>query len=180
MYAHLERCSRCSQSRFLPRNFPPVSTPFPVLTASFRLAWLLPTPLPFLTTSRTRQVGNGPRVSTYPVFKSIFEQGLAPAERGKTFAFHVLGRADASIQCHDQTAFYETWCNKISIRDGRNRTTIASIDDSSSLTRETISHLSSLVTNVHSNFLAKQIPVNKADLVRGAVPLILKTQFIPR
>lgn len=107
-----------------------------------------------------------------------FRAGPRASRRGKTF--HVLGRADASIQCHDQTAFYETWCNKISIRDGRNRTTIASIDDSSSLTRETISHLSSLVTNVHSNFLAKQIPVNKADLVRGAVPLILKTQFIPR
>lgn len=117
--------------------------------------------------------------------ESIFDQILAPAVRKR--GFRVLGRARADVSIsHDPGGSNRNVEKVFNLRridrQQSNNNCPEPIDDSSSLAelRETIFHLSLLATNLHSNFLAKQIPVNKADLVRGAVPLILKTQFIPR
>lgn len=136
-----------------------------------------PTPLPLLADDSTSKK----RLCTY-VRVHFRSDSRASSEKTR-----VLGRARADVSIsHDPGGSNRNVEKVFNLRridrQQSNNNCPEPIDDSSSLAelRETIFHLSLLATNLHSNFLAKQIPVNKTDLVRGAVPLILKTQFIPR
>lgn len=108
MYAHLERCSRCSQSRFLPRNFPPVSTPFPVLTASRFVSRDFSQPrylsLPYW------QVGNGPDfvriVCASPSFQSTISRQRWENARFASWRSECRCSIDKSRSWRIE---YETW-----------------------------------------------------------------------